>query len=126
MLPLRYSNIAVSNIKPRAILALSRVGLANRINHRPHQLSGGQQQRVAIARALVTDPSTLLADEPTGALDSETAEEFFELLKEVNGRARTVIVVTHSHELASKADRMIELRDGQIIHDTYEFDHSRA
>ncbi len=97
--------------------ALERVGLAERLSHTPSQLSGGQQQRVAIARALVNDPSLILADEPTGNLDSRTAVEIMELFQQINGQGNTVVLVTHEPDMACYARRIVELRDGRILRD---------
>ena len=97
--------------------ALSRVGLSDRIFHRPDELSGGQQQRVAIARALVNNPGLLLADEPTGALDSQTSDEVLDLFGDLHSQGLTVIVVTHDPLVAIRADRLIELSDGRIVSD---------
>ena len=101
----------------RAAEALTAVGLADRMEHQPHELSGGQQQRVAIARALVTEPAMVLADEPTGALDTASTNEILELLHELNRKGTTVVVITHEEEVARAARRVIRLRDGEIIED---------
>ena len=116
-LPLIYSNVSASERKNRAIEALRIVGLEERMNHTPSQLSGGQQQRVAIARALVTNPSLILADEPTGNLDSKAGDEIIQLLKDLNKKGNTIVLVTHEREIAEKAKRIIEVRDGLIIAD---------
>jgi putative ABC transport system ATP-binding protein len=104
---------------PRGVArrALERVGLADRLHHEPSQLSGGQQQRVAIARALVTGPAILLADEPTGNLDSRTTEEVLGTFRELNDQGMTLLVVTHEHDVADHAGRVVELRDGRIVRD---------
>jgi putative ABC transport system ATP-binding protein len=116
-LPLIYSNTSASERKSRAIEALRIVGLSERMNHTPAQLSGGQQQRVAIARALVTKPSLILADEPTGNLDSKAGDEIITLLKDLNKKGNTIVLVTHEREIAEKAKRIIEVKDGLIIAD---------
>ena len=103
--------------KERALAALERVGLGSRANHQPSELSGGQQQRVAIARALVTEPSILLADEPTGNLDTESSIEIMNLLSEVNERGRTVVLITHEPDIAAFAKRVVRLKDGLVISD---------
>jgi putative ABC transport system ATP-binding protein len=103
--------------KRRARAALERVGLCHRLDHRPHQLSGGEQQRVAIARALVNDPALILADEPTGALDSKTAGEILSLFEDLNSDGRTIVVVTHAPDVARRARRRITLHDGRIVSD---------
>lgn len=116
-LPLIYSNVSASERKSRAEKALQEVGLGDRMDHTPNQLSGGQQQRVAIARALVTNPSLILADEPTGNLDSKASKEIIELLRNINKAGNTVVLVTHEHDIAAEARRIIEIRDGQILSD---------
>lgn len=115
LVPLEYSRtIPRSEHIPRAQAILDRVGLASRMNHRPNQLSGGQQQRVAIARALVTSPAVLLADEPTGNLDSHFSAEVISLLKSLNSEGSTILMVTHDAAVAGEAGRRIVLRDGEI------------
>lgn len=118
-MPLSYTNEGVSDreAKKRATELLKRVGLGERIHHYPSQLSGGQQQRVALARALVTEPSLLLGDEPTGALDSKTGVEVLGIFDELNRQGVTIVVVTHDHGVARHARRVIEMRDGKIIRD---------
>ncbi len=117
-LPLFYSGVSRNERLERADALLDRVGLADRKDHRPGQLSGGQKQRVAIARALVTKPRVILADEPTGALDSGTSDEIMELLLDVNAReGSTVVVVTHEPTVAARASRTIRLHDGRVVAD---------
>jgi putative ABC transport system ATP-binding protein len=116
-LPLLYAGVARAERERRAVEALGRVGLADRTAHRPNQLSGGQQQRVAIARALVTRPPLILADEPTGNLDSASGREIIELLASLHRQGTTVILVTHNQEIAEQAPRVIHLRDGAIVDD---------
>ncbi|MFA5569893.1 MAG: ABC transporter ATP-binding protein [Sphaerochaetaceae bacterium] len=114
MTPLLYGGVGVRERRERAKTALERVGLADRMRHRPNELSGGQKQRVAIARALVNNPSILLADEPTGALDTQTGNQIMELFEELNSEGRTVVIVTHDHDVASRAKREILVRDGKL------------
>jgi putative ABC transport system ATP-binding protein len=116
-LPLIYAGVDRGERRERAIEALERVGLGDRIQHRPGELSGGQQQRVAIARALVGDPALILADEPTGALDSASARDVMALLDELHAAGRTVVLITHDSEVAGMAQRTIRLRDGLILPD---------
>jgi putative ABC transport system ATP-binding protein len=117
MLPLRYQGLPVHERKELASSMLSRMGLSGRFHHRPHELSGGQKQRVAIARATVTRPYLILADEPTGALDSETGRSVLHLFEEINREGTTIIVVTHDPDIAAEAPRRIHLKDGKIIED---------
>ena len=117
MQPLIYRNIGIRQRKEIAIEALERVGLADRMDHLPNQLSGGQRQRVAIARALVTHPSILLAEEPTGNVDSRTTIEIMQLFDELHAEGHTLIVVTHEDEIAHHCHRIIEMKDGKIFND---------
>ncbi len=116
-LPLIYAGITKSSRREMAIKALEQVGLADRITHKPNELSGGQRQRVAIARALVTNPSIILADEPTGNLDTKTGDEIMELFSEIHKQGNTIILVTHEEYIAEHANRIIRLRDGFIESD---------
>lgn len=116
-MPLIYAGIKTQERRERALEALKKVGLAERIHHRPGELSGGQRQRVAIARALVTNPGILLADEPTGALDSKTGEEIMHLFKKLHEDGNTIILITHEQEVADHANRTIHIRDGKIYSD---------
>ncbi len=119
-LPLIYAGIKTAERRARAEGALRRVGLAERMHHKPNELSGGQRQRVAIARALVNDPSILLADEPTGNLDSVTSEEIMAVFGELHGQGQTVVMVTHEPDIAEHAGRVVTLRDGLIHSDTFQ------
>ena len=116
-LPLIYSGTLSHERKERALKALERVGLSDRIDHKPSELSGGQRQRVAIARALVTNPGILLADEPTGALDSKTGEDIMRLFDELHKEGNTIILITHEQDIAKYANRNIFLKDGLIHSD---------
>ncbi|MDM8534694.1 ABC transporter ATP-binding protein [Clostridiaceae bacterium HSG29] len=116
-LPLIYSRVKASERERRVTIALERVGLSDRMTHKPNELSGGQKQRVAIARALVNNPSIILADEPTGNLDSETTIEIMEIFKKLNASGATVIIVTHEMEIAAITNRQITFKDGKIISD---------
>jgi putative ABC transport system ATP-binding protein len=116
-LPLLYSHLAHDERVQRAKGRLVQVGLADRMDHHPAQLSGGQQQRVAIARALVNDPQLVLADEPTGALDSRTSIEIMALLQQLNREGITIVLVTHEHDVAAFAGRIINFRDGRVVQD---------
>jgi putative ABC transport system ATP-binding protein len=116
-LPLVYAGIPSQERKRRATAALERVQLGDRAHHRPNELSGGQRQRVAIARALVNEPALLLADEPTGNLDSQTSSEIMAVLAELNRAGQTILVVTHEHDIAAHAQRQVHLRDGVIESD---------
>ena len=116
-LPLLYAHLPAAERARRAERRLIQVGLGERLDHHPAQLSGGQQQRVAIARALVNDPMLVLADEPTGALDSHTSIEIMALLQQLNRDGLTVVVVTHEHDIAGFAGRIISFRDGEVIED---------
>ena len=117
MLPLKYANASKTERSKKAMEALTQVGLADRVDHRPSELSGGQQQRVAIARALVNSPAILFADEPTGNLDSKTGEEVMNLLHELNDKGQTIVLITHEKEIAHQTERTIFIRDGKIESD---------
>jgi putative ABC transport system ATP-binding protein len=113
-LPLLYSGVHPAERRERALVALDKVGLADRAHHKPGELSGGQQQRVAVARALVTEPAMILADEPTGNLDSTSTAEVLDLFEALNREGRTIVLITHELEIARRATRIIQLRDGRI------------
>jgi putative ABC transport system ATP-binding protein len=117
-LPLIYAAVGSKARRERATRALERVGLVDRMHHKPSELSGGQRQRVAIARALVTQPSILLADEPTGNLDSKTGEEIMALMEELYTQGQTIILVTHEHDIAEHARRQVHIKDGVVARDT--------
>jgi putative ABC transport system ATP-binding protein len=116
-LPLVYGGVPARDRRRRAETALERVGLQDRMDHRPNELSGGQRQRVAIARALVNEPAILLADEPTGNLDSATSEEIMRVFASLHAQGQTVIMVTHEPDIAAHAARVVTLRDGRIAND---------
>jgi putative ABC transport system ATP-binding protein len=123
-LPLIYGGFSSKVRKERVLKSLKAVGLEDRIHHRPNQLSGGQAQRVAIARALVNEPKLILADEPTGALDSRTGETILAMFRELHAKGNTLVLVTHDPKIALAADRRIEILDGKIVGD-YRIDHKR-
>ncbi|MGG4452118.1 ABC transporter ATP-binding protein [Brevibacillus porteri] len=125
-LPLLYGGMPARERREKAIRALTSVGLAERLNNKPNELSGGQQQRVSIARALVNDPVILLADEPTGALDTKTSEEIMGIFQKLNDAGKTVILVTHEPDIAEYAKRIVRFRDGQIIADEVVKDRRRV
>jgi putative ABC transport system ATP-binding protein len=114
-LPLIYAGVDRRQRRQRALEALERVGLANRVNHQPNQLSGGQQQRVAVARALVTEPDLLLADEPTGNLDSRSSEDVLAMLDGLHRAGRTIVLITHEPDVAAAAERIMRFRDGRFL-----------
>ena len=125
-LPLVYGGVSGKDRKRRALDALKAVELGDRVDHRPNELSGGQRQRVAIARALVTRPSIILADEPTGNLDSRTSEEIMMLFERLHAEGQTIIMVTHEPDIAAHADRVVTLRDGKIASDQSQAGARRA
>ncbi len=115
-LPLVYAGVPRAERRRRAHEALDRVGLGDRVDHRPKELSGGQQQRVSVARALVTDPDLILADEPTGNLDSRSTLDMLGLFRELHDQGRTIVLITHEHDVAQQAGRTVLIRDGQLFH----------
>ena len=119
MMPLAYAGVPVHDREPRARGALADVGLADRAGHKPNELSGGQQQRVAIARALINEPALILADEPTGALDSRTSEEIMALFERLQASGRTVVIITHERPVAEHADRVVTMHDGELHRDGF-------
>ena len=118
MLPIRYSDTDLLVARERAMDLLDKLSLSDRLHHKPNQLSGGQRQRVAIARSMINDPPLLLADEPTGNLDSRTSEEIMDVITQLNQRGQTILMVTHEDEIAAHARRLIRMRDGKIEDDT--------
>lgn len=114
-LPLRYTSVSEQEANERAVKLLKKVGLEHRMHHKPFEMSGGQRQRVAIARALINNPSVILADEPTGNLDSKTSEDIMALLTELHRQGQTIIMVTHEDDIAEYAQRVIRMKDGKVI-----------
>jgi putative ABC transport system ATP-binding protein len=123
MMPMTYAKMSKKNREEKANQLLSLVGLSDRTHHKPTELSGGQQQRVSIARALANDPAIILADEPTGALDTKTGQEVLNTLKELNKKGKTVLIITHDVEVARNTNRIITLRDGKVTTDVSEVHH---
>jgi putative ABC transport system ATP-binding protein len=117
-LPLAYAGLSLPERRRRAEAALESVGMSDRLQHLPSELSGGQQQRVAVARAIVTNPSLILADEPTGNLDSHSTEDVLDIFSELHEDGRTVVVITHEPDVAARAERVVHLSDGEIVQDT--------
>jgi putative ABC transport system ATP-binding protein len=117
-LPLVYAGVTRHERRERALDALAKVGLSDRADHKPGELSGGQQQRVAVARALVTEPSLLLADEPTGNLDSTSTNDVLQLFGELSDAGRTIVLITHEHDVAERANRQVQVRDGLVVEDS--------
>ncbi|MCJ7691555.1 MAG: ABC transporter ATP-binding protein [Clostridiaceae bacterium] len=117
-LPMMYAGIPTKKRKQKALEALEKVGLSDRVNHMPNEISGGQKQRAAIARAIVNDPAVLMADEPTGNLDSKSSEDIMKIFKDLNNEGATILMVTHENEIADHTNRIIRFRDGEIISDS--------
>jgi putative ABC transport system ATP-binding protein len=117
-LPLAYAGLSRAERRRRALQALASMGMSNRLEHLPSELSGGQQQRVAVARAIVTNPSLILADEPTGNLDSRSTEDVLRIFGRLNGEGRTVVLITHEPDVAAQAKRIVRLSDGRIVEDS--------
>jgi putative ABC transport system ATP-binding protein len=115
MLPMVYAGVPAEERRQRGVAALERVGLGERLHNKPNQLSGGQQQRVAVARAIINNPNLLLADEPTGALDSRTTKEVLDLFDELHQAGMTVLLVTHEHDVAARAQRVVHFHDGRLV-----------
>ena len=115
MLPMVYAGVPAEERRQRGVAALARVGLGERLHNKPNQLSGGQQQRVAVARAIINNPNLLLADEPTGALDSRTTKEVLDLFDELHQAGMTVLLVTHEHDVAARAQRVVHFHDGRLV-----------
>jgi putative ABC transport system ATP-binding protein len=120
MMPMTYAKVGKKQREEKALELLDLVGLSDRTHHKPTELSGGQQQRVSIARALANDPAIILADEPTGALDTKTGQEVLNALKELNKKGKTVLIITHDLEVARNTNRIITLRDGLVLSDNSE------
>jgi len=118
ILPMIYAGLSAEERRQRAMTALERVGLAQRLHNKPNQLSGGQQQRVAVARAIINQPGLLLADEPTGALDSRTTAEVLDLFGELHRQGMTILIVTHEQEVAERASRLVQFHDGRLLGDS--------
>jgi putative ABC transport system ATP-binding protein len=114
-LPLVYGGVEPEERRERSMRALDKVGLADRVDHRPGEMSGGQQQRVAIARALVSEPAMILADEPTGNLDSQSTRDILSLFEELHGEGRTIVLITHEPDIAERAERVLQILDGQVV-----------
>jgi putative ABC transport system ATP-binding protein len=125
-LPLVYAGMERDERRERAFAALDQVSLVDRADHRPGELSGGQQQRVAVARALVTEPDLILADEPTGNLDSRSTEDILDLLDSLHEQGRTIVLITHEHDVAARAGRVLHLRDGEVLGDELTPSHDEA
>lgn len=121
-MPLIYAGLPTMERRERAAYALELVGLQDRINHMPNQLSGGQQQRVSIARAIVNDPTIILADEPTGALDTKTGNDILALMRNLNEKGNTIIIITHNNDIAMQTKRIVRLQDGEIVEDIFMHD----